>query len=53
MYGVSLRSLFVFAAVATPLAAQNECLKDYQMPAVGRWAEYQATFNASYCATET
>jgi hypothetical protein len=44
MHGVSLRSLLVLAAVATPAAAQNECLKDYRMPAVGRWAEYQATF---------
>jgi hypothetical protein len=44
MYGVCLRSVLVLAAVATPAAAQNECLKDYQMPAVGRWAEYQATF---------
>jgi hypothetical protein len=45
MHGVSLRSLLVLAAVATPAAAQNECLKDYQMPAVGRWVEYQATFH--------
>ena len=45
MHGVSLRSLLVLAAVATPAAAQNECLKDYRMPAVGRWAEYQATLN--------
>lgn len=45
MRGVSLRSLLVLAAVATPAAAQNECLKDYRMPAVGRWAEYQATLN--------
>jgi hypothetical protein len=44
MHGVSLRSLLVLAALATPAAAQNECLKDYRMPAVGRWAEYQATF---------
>ena len=45
MRGVSLRTLLVLAAAATPAAAQNECLKDYQMPAVGRWAEYQGTFN--------
>jgi uncharacterized membrane protein len=45
MHGVWLRSLLVLAAVATPAAAQNECLKDYRMPAVGRWAEYQATLN--------
>src|SRR5262245_38856446 len=45
MYRVTLRSLLVLASVATPAAAQNECLKDYRMPAVGRWAEYQATFN--------
>jgi hypothetical protein len=44
MHGVSLRSLLVLAVLATPAAAQNECLKDYRMPAVGRWAEYQATF---------
>jgi hypothetical protein len=45
MHGVSLRSLLVLAVVAPPAAAQNECLKDYRMPAVGRWAEYQATLN--------
>src|SRR5687767_13069767 len=44
MHGVCLRSVLVLATVATPAVAQNECLKDYQMPAVGRWAEYQATF---------
>ncbi len=44
MHGVSLRSLLVLATVATPAAAQNDCLRDYQMPAVGRWAEYQGTF---------
>jgi hypothetical protein len=44
MHGVSLRTVVVLAALATPAAAQNECLKDYRMPAVGRWAEYQATF---------
>jgi uncharacterized membrane protein len=45
MHGVSLRSLLVLAAAATPAAAQNECLKDYRMPAMGRWSEYQATLN--------
>ena len=44
MHGVLLRNLLVLAALATPAAAQNECLKDYRMPAVGRWVEYQATF---------
>jgi hypothetical protein len=45
MHGVSLRSFFILTAMATPAAAQNECLKDHQMPGVGRWAEYQATLN--------
>lgn len=45
MRGVSLPTVLVLAALATPAAAQNECLKDYRMPGVGRWAEYQATFN--------
>jgi hypothetical protein len=44
MRGVSLPIVLVLAALATPAAAQNECLRDYRMPAVGRWAEYQATF---------
>jgi hypothetical protein len=43
MRGVSLPIVLVLAALATPAAAQNECLRDYRMPAVGRWAEYQAT----------
>jgi hypothetical protein len=45
MPGVSLRTALVLATLTTPAAAQNECLKDYRMPAVGRWAEYQATLN--------
>lgn len=31
--------------VAAPLAAQNECLKDFRMPEVGRWAEYKGLVN--------
>src|SRR5687768_14919085 len=45
MRGVSLPIVLALITVATPAAAQNECLKDYRMPTVGRWAEYQATFN--------
>jgi hypothetical protein len=30
---------------AVPVAAQNECLKDYRMPEVGRWAEYTGHLN--------
>ncbi|HKU61742.1 MAG TPA: hypothetical protein VJQ44_11035 [Gemmatimonadales bacterium] len=26
-------------------AAQNDCLKDFKMPAVGAWAEYTGTYN--------
>ena len=44
MHGVSLRTVLALVALTTPAAAQNECLKDYRMPSVGRWAEYQATF---------
>ena len=45
MHRVWLLSLLVLPAATSPAAAQNECLKDYRMPAVGRWVEYQATFN--------
>jgi hypothetical protein len=45
MRGVYLRSLFLLAATASTASAQNECLKDYRMPAVGRWAEYEGRFD--------
>ena len=37
MRGV-LRSVLLLAATATAVQAQNECLADLKMPAVGQWA---------------
>jgi hypothetical protein len=47
MHGVFLRTFLVLAVGAPAVSAQNECLKDYRMPAVGRWAEYQGRFDAN------
>lgn len=43
MSGAFLRSAFLLAATATSARAQNECLADLKMPAVGQWAEYTGT----------
>jgi hypothetical protein len=45
MRGVFLRSVVLLVALAPAARAQNECLKDLRMPAVGKWAEYQGTFD--------
>jgi hypothetical protein len=42
MRGV-LRSVLLLAATATAVQAQNECLADLKMPAVGQWARYTGT----------
>jgi hypothetical protein len=42
MRGV-LRSVLLLAASATAVQAQNECLADLKMPAVGQWARYTGT----------
>ena len=34
----------VLALLPAAAAAQNDCLKDFKMPAVGTWAEYTGTF---------
>jgi hypothetical protein len=34
----------VLALLPAPAAAQNECLKEFRMPAVGAWAEYTGVF---------
>ena len=45
MRGAFLRSLLVLAATAPAAQAQNECLANVKMPAVGQWAEYTGTLN--------
>ena len=45
MRGAFLQSVLLLAATATAAEAQNDCLKDLKMPAVGKWAEYQGTFD--------
>jgi hypothetical protein len=50
MRGVFLRNVLLLSGTgliaAAPVAlAQNDCLKDYRMPAVGSWAEYQGEFD--------
>jgi hypothetical protein len=45
MRGVLLRSVFLVAATATAAEAQNDCLADLKMPAVGQWAEYTGTLH--------
>ena len=42
MRGV-LRSVLLLAATVTAVQAQNECLADLKMPAVGQWARYTGT----------
>ena len=39
-----LLAAFIFAA-APSVQAQNDCLADIRMPAVGQWAEYTGTMN--------
>jgi hypothetical protein len=47
MRGALLRSVFLVAATAAAAEAQaeaqNDCLADLKMPAVGQWAEYTGT----------
>ena len=38
-----LRSVLLLAATAGTVQAQNDCLADLKMPAVGQWAEYAGT----------
>ncbi|HEX2217181.1 MAG TPA: hypothetical protein VHG35_00135 [Gemmatimonadales bacterium] len=45
MRGAFLRSLLLLAASTPAAQAQNECLADVKMPAVGQWAEYTGVMN--------
>ena len=37
----------VLALLPATAAAQNDCLKDFKMPAVGSWAEYKGTYRTN------
>ena len=41
----------VLALLPATAAAQNDCLKDFKMPAVGSWAEYKGTYRTNEPAT--